>query len=124
MKVPAPIAVKDNVLLMKLIGCRIPAPMLKDSEMNNPRVFFEKVLDNVKKLYKAGLVHADLSEFNILNHEQEPVFIDWSQATTTSHPQADDFLRRDLKNIVNYFNKQGLSLDKEEVYKQVLSEDN
>ena len=123
-RVPAPIAVRDNVLLMELIGGRIPAPMLKDSEMNNPGVFFEKVLGNVKKLYKAGMVHADLSEFNILNHEQEPVFIDWSQATTTRHPQADDFLRRDLKNIVKYFNKQGLRLDKEEVYKQVLPADN
>jgi len=67
------------------------------------------------------MVHADLSEFNILNFEEEPVFIDLSQSTTTEHPQAQEFLRRDVRNVVKYFNKQGLKLDEEEVYNKIIA---
>ncbi|KYK24840.1 hypothetical protein AYK26_03085 [Euryarchaeota archaeon SM23-78] len=119
-RVPTPIAVKDNVLLMEFIGRQEPAPLLKDSPPTSAEKFFAKIIDNIKKIYKAGLVHADLSEFNILNFEQEPVFIDWSQATITQHPEAQEFLKRDVKNIVNYFNKQGLKLGEEGVYGQII----
>lgn len=118
-RVPTPIAVKDNVLLMEFIGRDEPAPLLKDLPPKNAKKFFDKVVSNIKKLYKAGLVHADLSEFNILNFEQEPVFIDWSQATIIKHPDAKEFLKRDVRNIVKCFNKQGLKLDEEEVYNNV-----
>ncbi|MBW2990997.1 serine protein kinase RIO [Candidatus Woesearchaeota archaeon] len=119
-RVPTPIAVKDNVLLMEFIGRDEPAPLLKDLPPKNAKKFFDKVVSNIKKLYKAGLVHADLSEFNILNFEQEPVFIDWSQATIIKHPDAKEFLKRDVRNIVKCFNKQGLKLDEEEVYEQIV----
>ncbi|MBW2991420.1 serine protein kinase RIO [Candidatus Woesearchaeota archaeon] len=119
-RVPTPIAIKDNVLLMEFIGRKEPAPLLKDAPPKNPKKFFEKIIKNVKALYKAGLVHADLSKFNILNFEQEPVFIDFSQATVLKHPEAKDFLKRDIRNIVRYFEKQGLKLDEEEVYNKVV----
>ncbi len=120
-RVPTPIAVKDNVLLMEFIGREQPAPLLKDLPPKSPKKFFEKTMNNVKKLYKAGLVHADLSEFNILNFEEEPVFIDFSQATITKHPQAQEFLERDVRNIVKYFKRQGLELDEKEVYEEIIS---
>lgn len=119
-RVPTPIAIKDNVLVMEFIGRQEPAPMLKDMPPKNPKKFFEKTMNNMRALYKSGLVHADLSEFNILNFEEEPVFIDFSQATTLEHPQAKEFLKRDVKNIVKYFNKQGLNLDEEEVYDRII----
>ncbi len=121
-RVPTPIAVKDNVLLMEFIGREEPALLLKDSPPKNPKKFSKKTLDNVKKLYKAGLVHADLSEFNILNFEEEPVFIDFSQATTVEHPNAQEFLRRDIRNLVKCFNKQGLNLDEKDVYERLIKE--
>src|SRR3989344_6874483 len=54
------------------------APKLKDSIPKNKKQFFDKTIDGIRKLYKSGLVHADLSAFNILNFEETPVFIDMS----------------------------------------------
>jgi len=119
-RVPTPITVKDNVLLMEFIGRKEPAPLLKDAPPRNPKKFFKMIISNIKALYRAGLVHADLSEYNILNFEEEPVFIDFSQATTLNHPQAKEFLKRDIKNIVKYFKKQGLRLSEEEVYEKII----
>ncbi len=120
-RVPKPIAVKDNVLLMEFIGREgVLAPELKDSPPDNPKEFFDKTIKGIKALYDVGLVHADLSEFNILNFEEEPVFIDLSQTTTTEHPQAKEFLRRDVENLVKYFKKQGLKLDAEKVYQNII----
>jgi RIO kinase 1 len=74
----------------------------------------------MRKLYKAGLIHADLSQFNILNQNNSPVFIDFSQCTTMRNPQAEEFLDRDIKNIVNFFKKQGLKIDKDKVKKDII----
>jgi RIO kinase 1 len=120
-RVPTPIAIKDNVLLMEFIGKQEPAPLLKDAWPNQPRIFFDKIVSSMKRLYNAGMVHADLSEFNILNFEQEPIFIDFSQATTTEHPRADEFLKRDVGNIVNFFRKMKLRMDEQKVYAQIVA---
>ena len=119
-RVPTPIAVKDNILIMEFIGRKEPAPLLKNMPPKDPGQFFKKIIDNIKALYKLGLVHADLSEFNILNIEEEPVFIDFSQATVVEHPEAKDFLKRDIGNIVKHFGKMGLKLDGEKVYNKIV----
>jgi RIO kinase 1 len=104
-KVPKPIAFKDNVLVMEFIGDNDPAPELKHSPPKNPKKFYKKVLDNMQKLFKKGLIHGDLSPFNILNYNEEPIFIDFSQATTTSAENAKELILRDVKNIAIYFRK-------------------
>jgi RIO kinase 1 len=118
-RVPKPIAVKDNIVVMEFIGREDPAPKLKDSEPENVKKFFDKTINNITELYKAGLVHADLSDFNILNFEEEPVFIDFSQGTTVEHPHAFEFLERDVKNIVTYFRKKGLKIEERELLKNI-----
>ncbi|HYD03467.1 MAG TPA: RIO1 family regulatory kinase/ATPase [Alphaproteobacteria bacterium] len=104
-KVPKPIAFKDNILLMEYIGDDHPAPELKNQAPKDPKKFYKKILDNIKKLFEKGLIHGDLSPFNILNHEEEPVFIDFSQATMTTADNAKELLKRDLHNISVYFRK-------------------
>lgn len=101
--VPRPIAFKNNILLMDMIG--EPAPMLKDSIPKNPEEFLKKTVESVKKLKEQGLVHGDLSEFNILNYNEEPVLIDFSQATLTKSPGAIDLYKRDINNLKRYFLK-------------------
>ena len=54
------------------------------------------------------LVHADLSEYNIFKHGSERVIFDMGSAVLSSHPEATDFLRRDLVNVVRFFKKRGL----------------
>jgi RIO kinase 1 len=104
-KVPKPIAFKDNILLMEFIGDNDPAPELKDSPPKNPKKFYKKVTDNMKKLFDKGMIHGDLSPFNILNYNEEPVFIDFSQSTMTTANNAKELITRDVKNICIYFRK-------------------
>lgn len=121
-RVPKPIAIKDNVLLMEYIGDDNPTPELKNKPAKDPKKFFDKVINNMKKLYKIGLIHGDLSQFNILNHQEEPVFIDFSQATMKDASNAEDLLKRDLKNICIYFRKFFAIKQKEEdkIFKRIV----
>lgn len=119
--VPKPIHQIYNIVLMSLIGGDSPAPMLKDAPPKNPDKFLKDVVDQMGKLYKAGIVHGDLSSFNILNYNDTPYFIDFSQATTTESNQARELIERDVKNIVTYFQKIGIKkLDQEEILKKVI----
>jgi RIO kinase 1 len=119
-RVPMARAVLNNVLVMEFIGDDgEAAPKVKDAIPENPKEFFEKVIIGMQKLHKAGLVHTDLSQFNILNYNEEPVFIDMSQATTLENPNAEDYLTRDIKNICNFFRKLGLDIDDEKVRQQI-----
>jgi len=118
--VPIPITFSNNILVLEFVGRGNEiAPKLKDEVPKNKKQFLDKIVDNMRKLYKAGLVHADLSAFNILNFNGTPVFIDMSQSTTLQHPRAEEFLERDVRNICNFFNKHGLTIKKETIMKKI-----
>jgi len=106
-RVPKPIDVNKNVLIMEFIGKNgIPAPVLKGMYLKNPARVYGQLLTCVKRLYtKAGLVHADLSEYNIMMWKGQIVLFDVSQSVPLEHPMADQFLRRDLENLSRYFKK-------------------
>ncbi|NAT10085.1 serine/threonine protein kinase [ANME-1 cluster archaeon AG-394-G06] len=128
-EVPKPIAVDKNVLIMEFIGRDgVAAPRLRDVPEDILKTDFEleelflRIISYIRIMYEKGrMVHADLSEFNILmkgyverefegaDVEIEPVIIDMGQATLLQHPNADAFLLRDVRNIVTFFNKLGLN---------------
>ncbi|MFQ5836920.1 MAG: serine protein kinase RIO, partial [Candidatus Bathyarchaeia archaeon] len=121
-RVPEPIAVSKNVLIMSFIGKNgVSALLLKEVSLKNPRQVYRRLLTYVKKLYqKAKLVHADLSEYNIMIWKNAPVLFDVSQAVTLEHPMADQFLRRDLQNLYKYFKKLGVDvLSVEEMHRRI-----
>ncbi|MBU3905049.1 MAG: serine protein kinase RIO [Nanoarchaeota archaeon] len=102
---PKPIAFLNNVLVMEFLGKDgVPYPRLKDSKVPKDKKLFNEIIKNIKKLYKAGLVHADLSEYNILVGDKVYI-IDMSQSVLTSHPNANMFLERDVHNVCKYFSK-------------------
>jgi len=121
-RVPRPIHVQNNVLLMEFIGKDgVSAPLLKEVELKNPERTYQRLLLNVKRLYrKAKLVHGDLSEYNIMIWRGGLVIFDVSQAVSLEHPNAEQFLTRDLENLNRYFMKLGLEvLPVEEVFRRV-----
>ncbi len=118
-RVPTPYAVLQNILIMEFIGDEQAARKLKDSPPDDPEEFFKDLIEQVRRLYKAGLVHADLSGFNILSHHEKPVLIDMSQTTPLDNPNADEFLKRDVHNICKLFQKFGVKSDEEKVIKMI-----
>ena len=110
---PQPFLLRSHVLVMEFIGSEgVPAPLLKDvalSELKARQLYYECVI-LVRRLFRdAKLVHADLSEFNLIYHCSSVVVIDVSQSVEQDHPRALEFLRKDCFNINNYFRRKGVS---------------
>jgi RIO kinase 1 len=118
-RVPLPIHCKDNILLMEHIGGKEAAPKLKDAHPDDAEKFADKIIDYMKKMYSAGLVHGDLSEFNILNWNEKPVFIDMSQGTIVRSANSEELLDRDIKNMCRFFRKTGVKREEADVKKKI-----
>ncbi len=103
---PRPIMSNGSILAMTLIGTdSIPSPQLRNVDLAEPEKVMDAILADMKKLYTNKLVHADLSEYNILIKDQTPYMIDFGQAVVLGHPSAMDFLHRDVSNVLDYFAK-------------------
>lgn len=124
-RVPTVYTFKDNIVVMEYIDeDNMPALQLKNADLKNPRETFDEILDFVKKLYANGLVHGDLSEFNILMQNNKVVFIDFSQTTASNALNARELLRRDLYNVFNFFTRKKVALpDIEETYEAIIAVD-
>eukprot|EP00727_Mastigamoeba_balamuthi_P011565 m51a1_g7030 putative protein serine threonine kinase (459) ;mRNA; r:70215-72126 len=110
--VPKPTVVRGNVLVMEFVGKDgWPAPRLKDAEMplSKLTVAYAALVKNMRTMYHVcHLVHADLSEFNILYFQGELKIIDVSQAVEHDHPHSLEFLRMDVSNVTDFFSKRGV----------------
>jgi RIO kinase 1 len=101
--IPEPIAVNKNVVIMEFLGeDGLSYPLLKDAGPANPEEDFKTVMNSVKTMYDEGLVHADLSEYNIMVYDTL-YFIDFAQAAVLEDPRAEEFLKRDVENVHRYF---------------------
>jgi RIO kinase 1 len=118
---PKPIAFRDNILIMSFIGDKgVLARRLIDVRPDNPKELYKMVLENLRKLASAGLVHGDLSAYNILLWD-EPYFIDFSHGTTLKNQSALELLKRDIKNINSYFSKLDIAVkDPEDIFKELI----
>ncbi len=120
LNVPRPYTFEDNILIMEFIdsGERgIPAPTIKEKIPINIQRAYTSIIDSIKKLWlEARLVHADLSEYNILNKEEKLYIIDWGSAIDISHPHAEDFLLRDIVNITRFFKNYTKTRDPQKIF--------
>lgn len=109
LNVPQPILLRSHVLVMTFCGKNgWPAPKLKDVELSTAKareLYRDCVIMMWNIFNKCKLVHADLSEFNLLYHEGKIVVIDVSQSVEHDHPHALEFLRKDCTNITDFFAK-------------------
>ncbi|MFD1646560.1 serine/threonine-protein kinase Rio1 [Haloarchaeobius litoreus] len=123
-RVPYPLAVERNVLVMEYIGAEEGrAKRLAEVNVENPRTAYEVVREYMRRLHTAGLVHGDLSEYNMVIHDGELVIIDLGQAVTVHHPNAEEFLERDCRNVAAFFSRQGIDVTGEELYEFVVEDD-
>jgi len=123
-RVPKPVAVSKNVLIMEFIGEEgVSAPLLKEIVPQKPQEVYRKLLAYVRTLYQeARLVHGDLSEYNILVSNDELVIIDVGQAVMYNHPLAKELLVHDIKNIARYFIRTyNIKVDPDKISNKILN---
>jgi RIO kinase 1 len=122
-RVPKPIAVKSNVVVMEFIGKEgIRASTLKEQPPDDSEKVYKVIVTYLKRLYqKAKIVHGDLSEYNIMMWKGKPVVFDVSQSVSIQHPLADFMLKRDIANVNKFFRRQNVEVTPdEELYKIVV----
>ncbi len=119
--VPEPIDQNRNAIVMgDLPGVELYNTRIKASDR---RHVLDLILDQIKKAYQLGIIHGDLSEFNVLISHEGISIIDLPQYVTTKHSHADEYLKRDIANILNYFQKKyGIRRSEERVMKWVKEE--
>ena len=123
--VPEAITSLSNVLIIEFIGDEDgnPAPTVKNLPPQDPNDFYEKLVDQMDKfINKANLIHGDLSTYNILNYDEEPVIIDVSQSVVRDHIIANELLERDIKNISFEFSKMGVDTSIEDLTNRLIRE--
>jgi RIO kinase 2 len=97
-------------------------PLIEIRNLHNPIEIFYKVFEQMKIAYKENIINGDLSEYNILLDENNDIWIiDWPQAVTLEHPNAESLIRRDLYNVIRYFRrKYDLNIDENFYYKSLV----
>ncbi|MCX8150559.1 MAG: AarF/UbiB family protein [Candidatus Bathyarchaeota archaeon] len=102
--VPEPILQNRHTIVMGIIE---GAELSKWKELQEPADVLHEILGNIKKAYlEAKVIHADLSEYNIVvKPDMHILIIDWPQSVSITHPNAEALLTRDIKNIVDFFSR-------------------
>ena len=123
--VPYPVEQTDHGLLMEFIGDDSQAaPKVGEARLSPAELTsaWDQVVDNLRALTVAGLVHADLSVYNLLWWEGRLIVIDLPQAVEfTTNTDAYDLLHRDLTNVGEWFTRRGADVDVEGLYAELLA---
>lgn len=111
--VPRPFASGRNAILMEYVGDEaMNAPTLNEVDLSpqEARTLFDRVIYNIDLMLSKGLIHADLSAYNILYWEGDIVLIDFPQAIRPEeNNSANQIFTRDVTRICEYFERQGVS---------------
>jgi RIO kinase 1 len=128
-RVPKPIRRVENMFSMQYLGsAEAAAPMLQHVRVPRAEEFLEAAVSGVEGLAEAGVVHTDLSPFNILIFEEKPWFIDLAAAVRVDRlgwppwvrlTEALQALSNGLGSLQRYFRKYGLDLDTEDALRRV-----
>ncbi|WP_297480965.1 serine/threonine-protein kinase RIO2 [Thermococcus sp.] len=105
-RVPKPVAWNRHVLVMEFVeGTELAE--LRDDELTREEAenFLDRILEEYLKIVRFGIVHSDLSEFNVVLTGDDVLIIDWAQHLTTANPESYELLKRDLSVIINAFRR-------------------
>jgi RIO kinase 2 len=119
--VPRPIALDRHVIVMGLIDGVELAKVKKISGAEN---VLNEIIENIKRTYQLGIVHADLSEHNIvIKPDGDVLIIDWPQYLPAHQAHAEEMLKRDIENVVKYFKRKfGVVRDASQVLKYIVAD--
>lgn len=130
---PEPLYLRLHVLLMEFLGTSkgVPSPKLKDIEFDAEeaetrwKALYIQLVGYMRTMYQVcKLVHADLSEYNILYHKHKLYMIDVSQSVEHDHPRSLEFLRMDIKNVSDFFRRKGVhTLPERTIFNFVIAAD-
>ena len=120
LNVPRPITVNRHTVVMSYInGVSLP----EAGDFEDAESVYWRIIEDVRKAFRdIGIVHGDLSEFNIMIDldKGEPYIIDWPQWVPRNSVGALDLLRRDILNVTRYFTRRfNLDVDFKEVFEYV-----
>lgn len=116
---PEPIYLRLHVLVMGFLGDKKgwAAPRLKDVELQGSDVdtqwrnLYLQLIGLMRRMYQiCKLVHGDLSEYNVLYHQNKLFIIDVSQSVEHDHPRSLEFLRMDIKNVSDFFRRKSVDV--------------
>ena len=117
---PRPYYLINRVLVMSFLGeGELPYPTMNMVGPLHGEADLDAILKDMRKMYRAGLVHADLSEYNIMMGDV-PYLIDFGQGVVVRHPHANRFLERDVSIMLKYFAKYGVRRDFAETMKRIM----
>jgi RIO kinase 2 len=107
-----------SIVMNRINGVRL----IEIRNLEDPREIFYKIFKQIKIAYKENIINGDLSEYNILLDDNNDIFIiDWPQAVTLEHPNAEFLIRRDIHNVIRYFTRRyDLNIDENSCYNSLL----
>jgi RIO kinase 2 len=117
--IPKPFDHNRHAIVMELAK----GSLLSKTKLIGPEWYLDEILKQVKITYSLGIIHADLSEYNIFASEDGVQLIDWPQYITPEHPHADEILERDVSNILtHFFRKYGIKRELDETIREIKSQ--
>jgi RIO kinase 1 len=128
-RVPEPGRRVENMFSMQYLGdTSSVAPMLQHARLEEPDRFLQSTMGGVEGLAEAGIVHSDLSPFNILVHQREPWFIDLAAGIRVDRLGSPPWVRlhealrcleKGIASLERYFRRYGLLLDSKDLLSRV-----
>jgi len=117
--VPKPFSANRHVVVMSVIQ---GVPLFEKPPLEDPKAYLLEIIGNIRRSYESGIIHGDLSEYNVIVEGEGKVkIIDWPQWVSTSHPEAMNLLKRDLNILLGFFRRRyKVSMDVEEALKRIL----
>ena len=124
--VPYPVGFSGDGMLLEYIGddSRAASPTLGQARLTKPELTSaaEQLVEGLRALMEVGIVHADLSAFNLLWWNGALRFIDFPQAVDLAlNPHGLEFLHRDIENVTGWFERHGVSLDAAAIFTDLLN---
>ncbi|BAD86439.1 serine/threonine protein kinase, RIO1 family [Thermococcus kodakarensis KOD1] len=118
-RVPRPVAWNRHVVVMEFVeGTELAE--LRDTDLTREEAerILDRVLEEYLKIVRFGIVHSDMSEFNIvLTKDGDILIIDWAQYISTAHPESYELLKRDITVLLNAFRRRwGVKKEFEKVW--------